>query len=183
MLDPEINWKTTFASLPQSDNQSVAAQNLADAVDGLTTNKLEVPAITGTPASFTFNKSVFKSQIESLSPTDDADQGAENFATAWKSAIDASTMLVVTGASVGIPTPATTFSVVTSTVIDPASSSSAKSTLKNDLKNLPQVSSALASEFGPKFRQAFLNLTVTVTGVNSVAPTPGPLVLTSSSTG
>lgn len=173
-LGPVSEWTDAFNNLPLVGSGNAWAGNMANAVDGLTSSKLSLTNITGTPAQFTFGTSAFQTALESLSPTTDASQGAQNFADAWETAIQASMMVVSPGASVGAPSPATTFSIVASTTVDAGSLSSAKSTLVSTLAAIPP--SGDANAFATAFRTAFLGLTYTTNGTNSSSPTPAPLV-------
>lgn len=173
-LGPVGDWSSTFNSLPKVGDTSWAA-NLADAVDGLTTGKLELTNIKTTPASFIFGKAAFEAALLPLQPVDSAMTGAQNFAGAWEQGILASVMSVSSGASVGLPaTPANTFSAPPATILDAPSLVLAKAGLVSAIASI--VPSENADTFAEAFRNAFLALTYTSTGLNSVTPTPATLV-------
>lgn len=174
MLDPSSTWSSTFNALPKTADASWAA-NMADAVDSLTSSKLTISTIKTVPAAFVFGKSAFKSALEVLVPVDSAAQGASNFAGAWEKGLLASTMTVTPGASVGLPaTPANIFSAASS-LVDPPSITSAKAGLVSALTSI--VPSETADAFAEAFRTAFLALTCSTTGMNSIPPPGGPTPL------
>ena len=53
-LDAESVWQSTLEALPPDTTGLVWAQNLADAIDGLVTGKMEIGNIKTKPAVFTF---------------------------------------------------------------------------------------------------------------------------------
>jgi hypothetical protein len=63
-------------------------------------------------------------------------------------------------------------------LIDPPSIVAAQQFLAAQLPNLPNDEKASDSQFGPTLRKAFLMLTCTVTGLNSLPPPapPAPLL-------
>jgi hypothetical protein len=173
MLGSASDWATKFNNLPKVADSSWA-DNMATAVDDLTTGKLELTNIQTTPASFTFGKPAFKTALMAVTPTTSASAGALNFATAWELGMLGSFMLVTPGASVGVPTPATIFSIVGGTIVDPPSLIIAKAGLVSAISGLGAASNADA--FASAFRDAFLALTYTTSGTNSIVPVPTPLV-------
>jgi hypothetical protein len=175
MIEPESTWGTTLTNLKPVSN-ATWAKAFADAVDSLTTAKMELTNIKTVPAQFTFAKAVFETQLKVLKPTKSAQEGANNFANAWATTVQSSIMVVTPGATIGLPpSPANTYSAVTGTLLDPASLAAAKAGLVSDiLKVKPDPKNANA--FARAFRKAFLALTYTTTGLNSVSPTPAPLI-------
>lgn len=174
MLDPVDAWTAAFASLPLVGDVSWAS-NLADKVDSLVTGKLQINEISP-PSSFTFQKAIFESQLQPILPVLPP-VGAIAFAAAWGAAMQASTMVVGAGASVGAPGPATTFSAPPATLLLPASIASAQAVLAAAIIAAPPVPDAFASTIAASMRTAFTSVLASVTGTNSVTPTPGPLVL------
>ncbi|TDI74593.1 MAG: hypothetical protein E2O82_03680 [Betaproteobacteria bacterium] len=145
-------WKTTLADF------------IGDLVDDMTLS-------TYNPApSFTFDRSTFANNLSDAPGT-----GVTSLANAFSAAILTSTMNVAAGTYIGVSTPATTFSVVSSVVPDPASIGAGAAEIA-ELVSSPKTSNAAESEFPVKLREAFLLLTYTVSGTNSVSPTPAPLV-------
>lgn len=178
MLEPVSNWESTFNNLPKVSDGSWS-QNFADAVDGLTTGKLEISNIKTVPASFVFGKAAFKSALDPLMPVNTAIEGATNFAGAWEAGLLASTMTVSVGASIGIPVPPTNVygplssagsPSPPSTLIDAPSIAAAKASLVIALTAIPP--SADANAFASAFRSAFLALTCTTMGFDSTPYAP-----------
>ena len=167
-------WKTTLAALPKVADNSWAdnfANWYADRIVNITTNP---SALVPTGFVFTFAKPVFKSALLALTPTTSALAGITGFANAWESALNATTVVVASGSFIPPSSPHTLFSAVASTIIDPASIAAGKAKII-ELVSAPPVADAMNSLFPIKFRDATLLLTITVTGTNSVTPTPGPL--------
>lgn len=170
MLDPVATWESTFNALPKVNDTSWA-ENFAEAVSSLTTGKLEISGIKTIPASFTFNKPIFKAQLLPLLPVDSPVLGANHFADAWATAMLSSTMSVSSGASVGLPaTPGNTFASASCTIDPPTT---AKAGLVAAITSI--VPTTTANAFAKAFRDAFLALTCSTTGMNTVTPTPSPL--------
>jgi len=86
----------------------------------------------------------------------------------------ASLAAVSAGAFIGVSAPPTLFSAVATTLIDPPSILLAKAKIL-ELVTAPPEADAQDSLFPEKFRDATLLLTITVSGTNSVTPTPAPL--------
>jgi len=172
-------WQSTFAALPKVANNSWAG-NFASWVDSRVTNKMGLNGMGGAGLSFTFNKTVFEAQLITLTPTGNALAGITAFADAWETAILASVAVVAAGSYIGSPSPSTTWSVVNTTTIDPPSILAAKNKIK-ELVSAPPTANALDSEFPIKFREAFLLLTITTSGLDSDSP-PKSLVDTARAT-
>lgn len=177
MLDPASFWISEFANLPITDSNDWP-DNIADLIDSLTTNKLEISGISP-PSTFTFNRNVFKAGIVSLVPNANVVPNANAFALAFANAVAASTMFVAAGSSVGAPTPATTFSAPPVVVILPPTIAAAQAALTSSIIAAVPVADPTMSTVPVAFRDAFLALAASVTGLNSVVPTPGPLVVPS----
>src|SRR5690606_16770869 len=123
-------------------------------------------AFTSVGFLFPFPIPLFASQLQSLPPTPSALAGILGFATAWETAILATPIVVGPGSSVGSPSPPTTFSVVASTILTPASIAAGKAKIL-ELVTAPAVADATQSEFPVKFREATLLLKFTSTGLDS----------------
>jgi hypothetical protein len=178
VIDVLSDWKSDFNAIPASTDKDAAAANFAAWVDGHVTDKMGVATVfqsSGTPnQGFTFNKSVFETQLKAGVLTPDPAVGALQFATAWETAILVSTMLIAIGESIGYPpTPATQWSAV-GCVISPPSVAAAKATLVAALTSAPLGTDPNDSVFPEKFRDAFLSVQWVVTGSNSVPPPTGP---------
>lgn len=167
-IDSEQVWKDEFKKLPQvSSSTSDGMNNLADFVAARVAGMKIGSPITGT-SSFTFNRSAFVSSLLSLAPVQDT-SGLIAIATAWQTSALASTMFVSPGASIGAATPATTFAAVV-TVVNPASVAAAYTILLSNLSSLQPV--AEDPMFPVYLRNAFLMIQYTLTGLNTVVPTP-----------
>ncbi len=169
-LGPEQDWIDAFAGMPVVADASWKG-NLANVIDSLVTNKLSSPGLlgpTGQPAAvFTFGKAAFQGALGTPDPA--------GLASALAAGLAASTAVVAPGSYIGTDTPATKFSVVASSLIDPASQSAAAAKIASDVGGKPAVDDPNDSQVPGVFRAAFLLLKLTTSGTNSVAPTPAPL--------
>lgn len=175
-IDALQDWKDELENLPKV-NDSSWALNFAEWYADRLVNIEADSSVLDTSAGFvfTFAETTFALALTSLSPTTDPVAGITSFANAWESAILATTVVVAPGAFIPPSDPATTFSAVTGTVIDPPSIAAAKAKII-ELGSSSPVDDPQDSEFPVKFREATLLLTITVTGLNSL-PTPTPLVV------
>lgn len=180
MIDPLSTWQSTFASIPKvSDNSwaSNVATWYSDRITNIEPNQTELNTAAG--FSFTFSEAVFQAQLALLPPTTNQATGIAGFASAWSSAIALTiypaTLSVAPGAYLGVSSPPTLFSSITSVIIDPTSITAAVAKI-NELASAPPANDPSMSEFPEKFRDATLLLTITVTGLNSITPTPTPLI-------
>jgi hypothetical protein len=173
-VEPLQTWKDELENLPKVADGSWSlnfANWYADMISGI---EPDSSALTPSGFVFTFPVAIFASALSALSPTTDAVAGITGFATAWETALLASTSVVGPGSFIPPATPATTFSVVASSLIDPASIAAGKAKLL-ELVTAPPAADAQDSEFPIKFREATLLLTFTVIGTNSDSPTTAPL--------
>lgn len=184
-MDAVSVWQDTLALLPKVGDNSWAL-NFANWVAGrvllIEPDPLKVLLASPAPAGFVFvfNSATFAAELLNLAPSSDATAGMKGFADAWASTIKTlvypATLNMLPGAS-GLPTtPATTFSLISAVAIDPASIEAGKAKIL-ELANAPAVENPKDSQFPVKFREAFLQLKINVTGVNSVTPTPAPYQL------
>lgn len=182
-VDILTKWQTELDLLPKVSDTSWTLNfanwakkrvSAADAVDGIGLFP-SAAALVPTGYTFTFNVSTFQAQLVLLGIAPTALAGITAFAAAWETAILASTVVVGPGTFAPPSTPATLFSVVTTTVIDPPSIALAKAKIIELASEPPPTGQP--SKFPEKFRDAFKLLTITVSGTNSVAPTPAPLVV------
>lgn len=168
-LSSENDWKTAGSLIPAVADSSWKA-TLGLFLDDLVSSKLKLATVftaAGLNAGeFTFNVDSFKSGL--LGNT------AAAIANAWETSILASTMTVAALSYIGTKTPVNTFSIVTSATFDPASISLGKVKIL-ELALLEPTSDPLESLFAVKFRDAFLMLTVSIAGTNSVVSSPAPL--------
>lgn len=179
-------WKDTLALLPKVADTSWAlnfANWVAARVILIEPDPTQLLLASPPPVGFTFifNSALFSSNLLSLTPVNDALSGISGFADAWantvKSIIYPVGINVLMGASAPPTSPATTFSIIASVSIDPASIELGKAKLL-ELVTAPPVADPKDSLFPVKFREAFLELKINISGTNSVAPTPAPLNLT-----
>lgn len=170
-IDALAVWQSEWALLPKVSDTSWK-QNMADYIAARLDNKLTLA--TYTPSAgvmFTFNKSVFLASLASVSAA--TADGVAKIALGFQSATETpGSLAVAPGTSIGSASPTTTFSAVASSVLLGAA---AKAKIE-ELSSAPLVALAANSAFPVKLYEASLLLTATVTGTNSVAPTPGPLV-------
>jgi hypothetical protein len=172
--DPLSTWKSTLENLEPTGEVSWAL-NFSNWIDERVTDKLVVGQKVS-ESKFKFGKTIFAAQLQILTPTGNAVEGITKFADAWEKALLASTMSVPPGTYFGSSSPTTTWASVESVVIDPASITKGRIILLT-LAAAPVAASALDSLFPEKFRNAFLALTVTITGKDSQTPPNGPLPL------
>jgi len=176
MIDALPVWKSTLAALPPTTGAWSPAFSAwyAGRIIAISPDPLVL-----VPAGFlfTFNVATFSTMLSALAPVPTAAAGILGFANAWEAALLASTAIMGPGSALVPPSPATIFSVVILTVIDPASIALGKAKLL-ELATAPPETDANDSLFPEKFRDATLLLTITVTGLNSIPPIVGPLPLT-----
>jgi hypothetical protein len=175
-VSPVSDFKSAIAGL-KPDNTPMWAKALADAVDGLVTNKAGLGVVTGT-FTFTFNKALFMTGIMALTATVVTPMAAQLIGVAWGNAMLSSTMVTAPGAFIGAPAPPTLFSVIISTVIDPPSIVAAQTALIATLSVMQAVEVAQDSALAPALHTAFMSCTATITGLDSTPTPAGPLPLT-----
>jgi hypothetical protein len=174
-MDPLSKWSDTLGNLAPSSTP-IWALNLANAVDGLCSGKAGIAGVTGT-VKFTFNKPIFIVQLMAMAATPFQPIAAQGIAMAWQTAMLASIMVVAPGSYLGAPTPATTWSVVFSSLIDPPSVMAATSVMIATISAAQAVGVGSQSIMGPALFAGFSTSTVTVTGLNAVPSPAGPLPL------
>jgi len=175
-VNPLNDWKSKFKDMPKS-NSAAWGKNLADLYSELIQNIETDPTALQSVLTFTFQKPIFASLMMSMPPVTSSQAGALGVATAWETAILASTVAVANGAIIPPPSPATTFSVVASSVIDPQSIIGAKKKIL-ELASAKPTSKSEDAKMPVILREATLLLTITVTGTDSTPPPSGPLPLT-----
>lgn len=175
-IDPLSTWQATLAALPKVSDNSWApnfAAWYANRLTGITTNPLFLVPV---GFVFTFAQSTFASELQGLTPVTTSLAGITNFANAWETALNSTTVLLAPLSFKPPSTPATLFSVVASTTIDTASIAAGKNKLL-ELIAAPPVDDPTLSQFPIKFREATLLLTITAIGTNSIVPVPTPLTV------
>lgn len=174
-MDPLSKWSDTLGNIAPSSTP-IWALNLANEVDGLCSGKAGIAGITGS-VTFTFNKAIFILQLMAMAATPLQPIAAQGIAMAWQTAMLASIVIVAPGASLGPPTPPTTWSVVITSLIDPPSVMAATTIMIATISAAQAVGIGSQSIMGPALYAGFAASTVTVTGTNSVSPPSGPLPL------
>lgn len=171
-IEPLDTWINSYESKVKPVSTPDWSVNFADwYVSNITGISPDPTALTAVGFVFAFPAPTFAAQILA-SPKPD-------FGTAWINTI--STMVypvslaVATGTVYGPVSPATTFSAITAVIINPASIIAAQSKLLELLAVMPVSDNKLA-KYPPLFREATTMLKIDITGMNSVAPTPAPLV-------
>lgn len=176
-VDPLNTWKTTLKDLPKVADTSWAANFAGWYADRIVNITTDPAALTPVGFSFPFDTATFETQLLALTPTPSALAGIQGFADAWEAAILATTPVVGPGSFIPPSTPETLFSVVTTTIIVPASIAAGKAKIL-ELVSAPAVADAMDSEFPVKFREATLLLKIKVDGLDSTTPGDGgPLPL------
>jgi hypothetical protein len=177
MIDPLSTWNSTFNALPKVSDPSwslTLANWYADRITGIQPDQTQLN--TGAGFTFVFDSALFAAGLAVLTPTLIQAAGIAGFASAWSAALATTiypvTLLVAPGAFIPPTTPATLFSAVTAAIIDPTSIVAGVA----KINELATVSPEATSVFAEKFRDATLLLSITVTGLNSITPTPTPLV-------
>lgn len=193
MIDSLAIWRAALIALPKVSDSSWAANFAAFVADrispigaadgkGIETDPTILTLASPPPLGliFTFPQATFATSLQVLTPTEDPVAGIAGFADAWANSMSTivfpATLNVLMGAFVPPSTPATLFSSITAVTIDPASLIAAKAKI-SELASSTPVADANNSDFPVKFREAFLLLTITVVGLNSIVPTPTPLTV------
>jgi hypothetical protein len=174
-MDALNTWESNWANIALDSTGGSFATNIASFIAARVNGKLGIAPPNSGTAVFTFNSSVFASSIASLKPTQTPASNLNQIASAWQSAILASTFIVSSGAYIGSPSPATLFAAPPAATPIPSAGMAALSAELNIGFNTPTAS---ASVFPIAFYNAFAALQFSLTGMNSLVPTPTPLVAT-----
>lgn len=170
MIEPLSTWKTELQNLPKVGDTSWAANFAGWYADMIVNIQPDTSTFSAAGFSFTFNTATFAAGLIGLQPTPDATAGITGFANAWEQAILSSVLVVGTGSALLPSTPATTFSVVAASIINPPSIALGKA----KIISLATLGIPSESKFPEYFRDATLMLNFSVTGTNSVTPPAGP---------
>jgi len=177
-LDALDIWKQTFEAQVPPTSDPDWPDNLANwYAERLDTPKMSLPGITIAvpPLPVVFGKAAFRAVYATAAIGESKVQFASKLADAWGQGMQAATVAVKAGDSIGTPSPTTTWSVVSSSVFDTASIDAGENKIL-ELASAPNVKDAKDSAIIQKLYEATLLLTVTTTGSDSVTPTPNPLV-------
>ena len=178
-LEPLTVWQATYADevVPTQDPVT-GALNLANWAAARVNGNLNLAGVGGPGMIFTFNSAAWAAALQLLPPTPLAEIGATNFANSWSTAMAASLAITQPGTSVTpTPLPPTTFSVVNATIIDPTGITAGNLKLI-ELKDAEPSSNPLEVPLVEFLRDAFLLLTITTSGLDSVPTPAGPNPLT-----
>ena len=161
-LSAESAWISSFAAAMGPTATNSWAASLANWC-GDEADSMELSAITG--ATFTFNRATFTSELLSnVSPSADQAAALQKFVDAWGVAVMASTLSVAGGSAFG-------FSAIVATGT-PSNISAAKAVVTAAISG-PPTDDIMASKLPPAFRDGFLALMYSVSGVG-VPPSPPP---------
>lgn len=169
-------WKESFASQVKAVKDEAWKDNFPNWFASVfNAPKLSLPGllIAVTPLPLTWGKDAFKAIFSTMTAQSN---GAVILGNAWEAGMLASTVQVKAGDSIGVASPATTWSSVTSSVFTPASIAASKAKVLEIAGALP-TKNALESQAPVIFREATLLLKVTTTGLDSTPSPAGPLPL------
>lgn len=173
-LEDQTTWGLFFKDLPKVSDDSWIDTLVAYLENRINENLKLIGYFPENGNSIVLNSSYIKSAISSSNAS--TGDLIEKLASGLKSAVTLpNTLTVSSGSYILIDTPATKFSLVTLSIINSASASLLEAKIL-ELLTAPLVENAKDSQFPVKIRDAFLLLTATISGTNSVSPTPGPLI-------
>ena len=171
-LESESIWISEFSNIPNVSDDSWIDNLLNYLEDRINSNLKLIGYFPEGGNSFTLNRAIIRSSIEQS--TNETGDLINTLALGLKnSVLQTGSLDVQLGSYIVIDTPATKFSSVSSSVIDPSSSILLESKILEMLNSDPVEND---SEFPTKIRSAFLLLTAIIAGTNSVTPTPSPLL-------
>ena len=179
-ISPLNKWQNDLALVPQVNDPSWS-QNIANWYAS------EMASISPDPTYliasgflFVFPAPIFASGLASAVPSTAPEVGTQIIATAWETAmlsvVYPASLFLAPGTIQPPASPATTFSAITSVIINPASLQAGKAKILQ-LSSAKVVKNAKESAMATKLREATMQLKIDITGLNSVAPTPAPLVV------
>lgn len=180
-LNALSNWKSSYKNIPQSETKEDGVKNVSDWLEKQA-SLLVLDTSTVSSSSYTWGKDLFKSYLETLSPTE-SKLAVQELANAWEVSVIASLMVVQLGAYSGSATLATTWIAPPVVAILPTSVVAAKAVMVASLLQLEPVSSFDDVQIPEILRTAFLSLQFSVAGLNSVPPPTGPQPLSILSAG
>jgi len=171
-VEPLATWNDTLNSLPKVADTSWTDNLTGWYKDNIANITPDPSLLAASGFTFTFNEAIFKTQLLTLAPTPDALAGITGFANAWQAAINATIIVCGPGTTLQPSSPATIFSVVAATIIDPSS-------VVLGFNKILEIADASPEDppiFAEKFREATLQLKIIISGTNSITPTPTPLI-------
>lgn len=179
MMEPVQVWRSKYKDIGLTPDPISGGLKFANYLGERTNNKLEIKSSTATinPSSvFSWNAATFAAII-ALPASPDPVTPRTIMANAWQSAVLSSVMSVNPGSAVSPPVGNGIFGVPGVCVPDPATLLLAFSGLLADLLGSPPSGDAEASKIPDAFRKAFASVTYTVSGADTTAPTPVPIVI------
>lgn len=174
-------WLDEFEKLPQDPTGDQSPRDLANYINDRVTRKMETSSsvVKWSPEpSFTWQKAIFENVLRIICkiPSPETVTPAIKLATAWKEATLISTFSIQPQAKMNPPAPATTgIAASAGAVIDPSSVALGFTYLVSQLSSILPARTRQESAFPRAFRQAFLMLTVTISGVDTTTPPAGPI--------
>lgn len=182
MIDDLDTWKSTLNALPKVADATWTGTLAAWYAARLAAIETDPNFLIPVGFVFVYPTAAFAAALASIPPINTQVAGVTEFSNAWATALAGliypATLAVATGSTgPSPPTPATTFSAVASVIIDPLSIAAGQLKIM-ELGSAEPTADPDGTLFPEKFRDATLALKIIVTGTNSVAPTPGPLVIT-----
>lgn len=179
--DPESVWKDEYKKIPPATDFLSGPRNLATFVDQRVTGKLVIDpglAKMDPPPTFTWTKALFQTQLLLLAPTPDPISGIIKMVGAWTTATQASFLVIAPGTKIE-PPPAGTNGIVGAVVaiMDPPSVTLASAAFLANMLAADAPPDQADSIFPVECFKAFSKLTFTITGIDTTAPTPLPIVM------
>jgi hypothetical protein len=174
-------WKDEFAKLPVDAPFPQGPKNLAKFVFERVNGKLSFSPSAikiDPPATFSWQKSLFETPLLALIATADHISPKIILTNAWSASVLASSMVISPGSKIDPPPPGTNGIVGTAlAIIDPPTVVLATAAFLAELIAAALVGDAEESVFPKACRAAFSKITYTITGIDTTAPTPIPILL------
>lgn len=175
-------WSDNFeAAVPITNSKSEGIDNFVSFIDKEVSGQLTISTPIVGPSIYTWQPSIMKAKLLSISSSTQQSLGAQIISDAWAAATLASSMFVSAGAYVGSPSPATLFLAPPAVVILPPSIELAKVSLFSALTTLEPTKEI--SLVPVEIRKAFLAIKFSAIGLNSIIPPAGPQPLVVPSSG
>jgi hypothetical protein len=184
LIDALDIWLDEFEKLPNDPTGDMSPTDMANFINDRVTGKLDTSTsiVKWDPApSFTWQKSIFEDTLRAISkvPSSDPIIPAIKIATGWQNAVLASKVLIQPQAKMNPPFPATNGIAATAvSIIDPASVALGFAYLVIQLSGVVPVPTRKGAVFPRAIREAFLMLTVTISGIDTQVPPVGPIPYT-----
>ena len=178
-LAPLSTWRSTFKTMVVPTVGVDGPIKLGMWIASNITNKPALQNTTVISPSFTcvWDPSPFISLMTGIPPSLSSILYATKLSQAWAASTQASILSVPSGASVGPPTPATTFSAPPIALFNPASVAAGIALILAKVSTAPAVPDSDQSVTVQALYEATKQLTVTITGLNSIPTPAGPLPL------